>query len=141
MATPLAGSQVQSTAGANAGQGASAVVVAATESGDRGACSITLGPGAAAGVLATINFGGATPDTGMRGRITSVIPGSGMLAVGSLADPDIRPIVLTVYPAPPMGVHFQAVPIISGPQMAGFQILASGAMGPGGTFTFAWAVL
>lgn len=138
--TPLSGAAqpVQVVAGAGAGSGGAAAITATTDAGERGICTITMGPSTAAGGLATINFAG--PVAG-RGRISQIVPGSGMLAFGSLADPDIRPIVLTVYPAPPMTVSFQAVPIINGAQMVGFQIVASGALPAGGVYTFAWAVL
>lgn len=141
MATPLANAPIQAAAGAGAGSGGAAQITGTTETGDRGLCQITLGPGTAGGVLATISFAGGTPGSGPRGRTTQLFSGTGWLAVGSLADPDIRPIVLTVYPAPPGTVSFQAVPVVSGAQMTGFQIVGSGALGPGGTFTFAWVVL
>jgi len=133
------------------GTGAVAHIIAGQPSGAGGRCYLAL-PNAitAAGPLVAVQFPPGfrhTPES----RTTNVQFGA--VTVGSFLDPDVRPIVLTAWPALPEGIVFTAVPVmepdptptpgqtVHGARMAGFVIHTSGPLPATSRFIIAWAVL
>jgi hypothetical protein len=134
----------------NAGLEAAVQIISVTESGDRGSLLLTPGTGAApgGGTLATVHFYG--PMVGGRiHRATRATQGDGLPTeiVGDLAAEDVRPIVLTSYPAPPENAWWVPAPLFAdiglGLSMVGFevQIRGLGNVALGRLYVVSWAVL
>jgi hypothetical protein len=137
MPTELVGAATTVQAGPAAGIGATAMLLAATPSGFRGQVAVDIKAGSSAGGIVAVTFGNRSGDGPFRASLT---PASGVLQAGNLEDPILRPVAVTMLPAPAVAFGLVPIAVMDAGRMVGFRIFVTIAL-PAIPHYFAWAVI